>query len=347
MEIILIETDRIALRTLQRTSKDRSNYIKVTVILSLDQGISVDSIACILGIDISTVYRYAQAYQQDGLPQYLKCNYSGYWGLLSSCQLSELRKELTTNLYTNSKQVVAWVKQRWGLSYTAQGMVDLLHRIGFSYKQTSSVPCEADAGRQTAFIAEFEQLVTQSSEEDSVIYFADGVHPTHNTRATRAWIETGTQRVLLTVSGRDRVNINAAYNAQNPVEVIAQEDVTINAQSTQALFEKILDANPSKKVIYIITDNAKYYKNKALKAWVENTKIKMIYLPPYSPNLNPIERLWKFMRQKVINTQFYRTKHEFKDALLKFFDQIHQYKTELEALLTLKFHVINSQSFSD
>ena len=71
-----------------------------------------------------------------------------------------------------------------------------------------------------------------------------------------------------------------------------------------------------------------------------------IFLPPYSPNLNLIERLWKFLRKKVINTGFYRTKGAFKKAVMDFFDRIGCYKEELESLLTLNFRLINSQTIS-
>ena len=69
-----------------------------------------------------------------------------------------------------------------------------------------------------------------------------------------------------------------------------------------------MDRHPEAPFIYIISDNARYYHNKKLKEWVDGTKIRQIFLPPYSPNLNLIERLWKFLRKKVINTGFYRTK---------------------------------------
>jgi len=71
-----------------------------------------------------------------------------------------------------------------------------------------------------------------------------------------------------------------------------------------------------------------------------------VFLPPYSPNLNLIERLWKFLRQKVIDTQFYRTKGAFKNAVLDFFTRLKEYGPELASLLTLKFHILDSQASS-
>ena len=183
-------------------------------------------------------------------------------GRLSSHQIAQLRKEINTNLYLDSKEVVSWILTRWGITYTHQGVVDLLNRIGFTYKQTTCIPCEADSEKQETFLLQLDTLLEQTIDNESVVYFADGVHPTHNTRSTHAWIEKGTQRLQPTLSGRDRVNINAVINAKDPIEVIIEECKTVNAQTTKALYQKIIDANPNKKNIYIISDNARYYRNK-------------------------------------------------------------------------------------
>ena len=127
---------------------------------------------------------------------------------------------------------------------------------------------------------------------------AAAVHPTHNTRSTYAWIEKGTKRQHATVSGRDRININALLRAKVPTDVITLGCDTINAQTTRQLYEKLLKANPKAKKIHLISDNARYYRNKGLMEWLKTTIIEPIFLPPYSPNLNIIERLWKFLRKK-------------------------------------------------
>jgi transposase len=346
MEIHLTATQRDELQIFQRNVEKRSEYVKVTTILLLDKGLPISDIADYLGIDSSTIYRYVNSYISDGLVVYLQTDYQGYWGRLSSNQISQLRKELNTNLYLDSKEVVSWIYTRWGITYTHQGVVDLLNRIGFTYKQTKCVPCEADSEKQEKFLQQLDTLLEETLDNESIVYFADGVHPTHNTRSTHAWIEKGTERLQHTLSGRDRVNINAVINAKDPIEVIIEECKSVNAQSTKALYQKIIDANPNKKNIYIISDNAKYYRNKELMTWIENTPIKPLFLPPYSPNLNLIERLWKFMRKKIINTKFYRTKEEFRQAILKFFKNISQYKDELSSLMTLNFHVFYSKSNS-
>lgn len=330
------------LRKYQKQSSDRVSYIKVTVILMLDMQKGIEEIEEVLGIDGSTIYRYAERYQLDGLEKYLETNYKGYFGELSCVQISLLRKDLKNRLYTTSKEVVDLIEQSFNITYSKEGVVKLLKRIGFSYKQTKQVPCECNVAAQEKFVEELSELLKNAAENKDVIYFIDGVHPTHNTRSTYAWIETGTEFEQPTVSGRDRVNINGAINAMVVDEVHVVECQTVNAQSTKALYQKLIDNNREANAIYAITDNARYYKNTELNEWIKETKIKQKFLPAYSPNLNLIERLWKFLRKEVINKTFFRTKEEFKKAIMYFFDHIKDYKGKLENLMTLNFHISQS-----
>jgi transposase len=341
-----LTTDEIAeLKRYQRQTTDKIIYTKVSCVLMSSQGLSPEVISQSLGIDISTVYRYVKFYSTVGLSAFLSTDYTGYWGKLSSVEISLLRSELRRTVYTDSKSVAVWIKHTFGVAYTQPGVVDLLNRIGFTYKKTKEVPCECNIEKQQSFVSELSEIF-KNQDKKTVIYYADGVHPTHNSRSTYAWIEKGKELEQPTVSGRDRVNINGLVNAQDVTDVLTVDSERINAQSTKELYQLALEKHPEAEKIIIISDNARYYRNKELTEWLQGTIITQLFLPPYSPNLNLIERLWRFLRKKVINTEFYRTKELFRQAINKFFKEIAKYKDELETLLTLKFRLANSQSFS-
>lgn len=345
MEMRLSTSEREELRKLQRNLCGSSDYVRVTCILMLDNGYTPSAISDCLGMNISTIYRYRSSYVHGGAAELLENRHKGYWGLLDSRQLSMLQKELREQVYTDSKSVAQWIKNTFGIEYTSQGVVDLLNRIGFTYKKTTEVPCEANASLQEDFVRELAETFSKM-DKDAVVYYADGVHPTHNSRSTYAWIEKGEKLEQPTVSGRDRVNINGLLNARDVTDVIALDCESVNAESTRQLYQMALERHPEAPEIYIISDNARYYHNKELREWAKGTRIKQIFLPPYSPNLNLIERLWKFLRKKVINTGFYRTKEEFRRAIRRFFDSIGLFREELESLLTLNFRLVNSQCIS-
>ncbi len=66
--------------------------------------------------------------------------HKSYWGLIDSIQLAALRKELHGHIYTDARSVTARIKSTFGVEYTPQGVVDLLNRLGFTYKKASEVP---------------------------------------------------------------------------------------------------------------------------------------------------------------------------------------------------------------
>ncbi|TDN37828.1 IS630 family transposase [Hymenobacter sp. UV11] len=343
MNISLTPAERAQLQQWQKQRRDNDGYVKVTVVLLLDKGRSAGSIADDLGLDQATVYRYAAAFTELGLAQYLAHEQPGYWGLLTSAQLAHLCQQVNAQLYTDCKALQDWLLRTYRVAYSRSGLTDLLHRLGFTYKLTTPVPCQAEVQAQADFLDELAMLEAHVERGEAVLYYADAAHPTHNTRCTRAWCEVGKERPLLTVSGRERVNLNAALNAYDPTQVLLDETSCVNAQSTKRLYEQLLAAHPDKTRIYVVCDNARYYKNKDLRAWLADKPICQVFLPPYSPNLNLIERFWKYLRQKIINTTFYRTKGQFRTAVLDFFTRLPECGPDLASLLTRKFHILDAQ----
>ena len=209
--------------------------------------------------------------------------------------------------------------------------------MGFVYKKTTLIPSKYDAEEQKKFKDAYDAMRRTLPEAETMI-FMDGVHPQHNTTCTNAWINKGEIKTVKSNTGKSRININGAYNPITQ-EVIIHEDQTINAQTIMVSFKKIEEHYLSKKIIHIFVDNAKYYKNKMVGEYLKTSRINLIFLPPYSPNLNLIERLWKLMRKKVINNKYYEKFAEFKQALLDFFIDLPKNKKLLESFIGTELHL--------
>jgi len=191
MNVGLSDSERNQLRQWQKQRRDHDGYVKVTVVLLLDKGRSVGSLADDLGLDEATVYRYARAFADAGLTKYLAHEQPGYWGLLTSAQLAHLCQQVNTELYTDCKDLQEWLLRTHRIHYSVSGLTDLLHRLGFTYQLTTPVPCQADAVAQADFLDELAVLEAHVEQGEAVLYYADAAHPTHNTRCTRAWCEVG------------------------------------------------------------------------------------------------------------------------------------------------------------
>lgn len=144
-------------------------------------------------------------------------------------------------------------------------------------------------------------------------------------------------------AGRKRYNVLGALNAITRELTVFTNVTYINSFSICALLDQLKAYYPDGLPIYVILDNARYQKNKFVQAYAEQLGIILVYLPAYSPNLNLIERLWKFVKKKVLYSVYYADFSAFTAAINQCLtDTQDKYKEELSTLLTLNF-----QTFKD
>lgn len=310
---------------------------RVKAVIALAKGWSAAQVAEILLIDEKTSRHYFQRYQNGGSLALLDDHYTGAEPKLDEHQMCELEAELQIRIFPDAKAVIAHIKKQYGVRYSVSGVVALLHRLGFSYKKPTHVPGKQDPVKQQAFVDEYRKLKATKDEKDP-IYFADATHPQHNSVPSYGWIKKGPSKGLEANCGRQRLNINGAIDIET-LEPVTGFYETVNADTTIDLFAKIEAKHTEAETIYIIVDNARYYRSSVLREALEGTKIKLIFLPPYSPNLNLIERYWKFFKKKVVNNLYYETFAEFKQACLIFFRKRKKYLPELQTLLTENFQI--------
>ncbi len=329
-----------AYKYLHKNTKVQKKADRIKAILLLNTGYTYEEIADILLIDDGTVRRWHRIFETDGIKTLLEDNYNGGTSKLMTPEKLELSRHLEDNIFLTAKEICAHVKNKYGIDYTPKGMTSLLHQMGFSYKKPKHIPGKANQKAQEEFIKKYNELKATKSQEDQ-IYFMDGVHPLHNSQPAFGWIKKGKEQVLKTNTGRMRVNINGAYDIENH-RVVIREDESINSQSTIALLGQMLNAQSIGK-LYVILDNAKYYRSQIVKGFLEkNPRIQFVFLPPYSPNLNIIERLWKFFKKKTTYNKYYEKFAIFKEKCLSFFENIDEYKKELESLMTENFQLIQA-----
>ena len=323
------------LRTAHRQVRDVREAYRINAVILLGQGRTVADVADALLFDPDTVRSYFKRYKEGGLDGLLRMSYAGSEALLDAAQLAELDAHLQTRLYPSSEAVARWVEERWGVRYTPSGMTALLHRLGYRYKKAKLTPGKPDAERQQAFVENYKHI----KEGGDPIYFMDATHPQHNPVIGCGWIKRGEDFPIKSNTGRRRLNINGAIEiATYSAEI--RFDVTIDAASTIALFEQIEKAHPNATRIVVICDNARYYRSRAVQEYLTTSRIHLEFLPPYSPNLNLIERFWKFFKRQVLYNRYYETFEKYKDACQQFFARLSEYVPQLRSLLTENFQII-------
>lgn len=198
------------------------------------------------------------------------------------------------------------------------------------------IPARADIQVQENFKTEtLEPLVEQAQQKKIHLFFVDAAH--FVLLPFLGYLYSLVVRFIKAASGRQRFSVLGALNAVTKELVAITEHTYINAASVCALLEKLHERFRDLPIV-LIMDNARYQRCKRVLEKALSLGIQIVFLPPYSPNLNLIERLWKFVKKKVLYNQYYPKYEQFCSAILNCLEQTDStYKEELETLLVARF----------
>ncbi len=338
MNSFLTGKQKAELLTFLRLERNRRRADRIRVILLLDSGESVTDIARFLFFDEGTIRNCKRRYEEGGLSRLVYDDHRGRMSYLSEEQRKKLVLELESKVYPTTKAVVLYVQKTFGVVYTVNGMTALLHKLDFSYKKPKGVPGKADIEKQKVFIQRYRRI----KKRGDLVYFADSTHPMLNPVISSGWIKKGVEFKVKTNSGRERVNINGAIEI-NSLDFVSRSCERVNKNSMQELLRAVRARQPMRdKRLYLVLDNAPYNRAFQVRDLAKSLDITLLYLPPFSPNLNPIERFWKFVKKKTMANVYFSDLKTFRKELMLFLRGVRKYRAELSMLITDNFHVIET-----
>ena len=305
------------------------------------EGWTQKQIAQALRIRYETVQDHLNDYQNS---KKLKPENGGSKSHLNPDQTAQLMSHLEANTYLKSEHVCAYVEQTFGVKFTVSGMTKWLTRNGFSYKKPKGTPAKADPEKQAEFIRYYENLLN-TLPEDEPVEFADAVHPTMATKVTYGWIRKGQDKLIATTASRTRINLLGSINLETMDVTIASHE-TIDSKAMEKHFAALRKKYPKAPRIHQIVDRGSYNISAETKEAAEKYGIVLHHLPPYSPNLNPIERLWKVMNEFVRNNRVFKNAAEFRKAIDDFFAKWPEIAQSMVDRINDNFQTINKVSSS-
>ena len=252
-----------ALRQAHKSEYYKRSAYKINCVILLGNGWTLEEVRDALLLDNETLRSYVKKYQEGGLPELLKVDYKGSEPQLSVAEIEQLCSALDTQFFLTTQSIIDFVEKKFGIIYSQSGTRDLLHRLNYVYKKPKLVPGNPDIEAQEIFAQQYEEFMENKPENVEVL-FMDAVHPQHNTMAAYGWIKRGEERKIQTSSGRDRLNLHGAMNAET-LELTVIESETVDEDSTIQLLEILENKYALARTIFVILDNAKYHYSKKVK----------------------------------------------------------------------------------
>jgi transposase len=316
-------------------------------LLLLDDGWTAERVTEALFIDAETGRSRRRLYAAGGRAGVERLAYAGHAAVLGEAEVAALSAELSGRVYLTAKAVCGFVAGRFGLTYTPHAMARLLGRLGYVWKRPKVVPAKADAAAQRAFLDGTLLPLMAEAEADPAtpLLFVDATHPAYDAHPAQGWIRRGERASLPSNHGRVNVTLNGALSWPAR-EVITREATKITGPEMAAFFAQIEARYPAARRITLIADNATYNRAAVVREWLARPgcRVRVVYLPPYAPNLNLIERLWRFFKKKALWNTHHQGLADFRTAIRGFFADLGRWKAELASLLTNRFHLIGHQT---
>ena len=225
---------------------------------------------------------------------------------LNDAQTELVIEHLSEITYFHMHDIREYIKNAFDVEYSIPGLQKWLHRNRFSYKQFKGVPHKYDQEKQDSFVEEYNALKATVASDEPIL-FMDATHPTQATKVSCGWIRTGVDKPIKTTGSRTRLNIVGVIRLGYLQDAITKQYATVNGESIIDFFKLIKEQYVTNKPIHLVLDGAGYHRSAIVKTQAEAFGIKLHYLPPYSPNLNPIERLWKVMNEHARNNKYFAT----------------------------------------
>ena len=335
------------LRQYRDHQRDGRLNIRFLGLLMLAKNMAIEEVACLLGRSVKTLMNWGHQYLTRGIDSLNSFNYTPKQTYLKPAQCKQLVTWVKKTNPAKTKQVKAYITTQFKVTYSVEAVRQLLHQHGLKRMRPKEVPGKAPSEEtQRAFVLQYE-VMKGAYAPGTVFLFLDAMHLVHQNEPGYCWGDPKDPPVIQTNSGRKRLNILGGYHPANYSLIHVTGEEACNAKRVLELFELIAIQHTAAPYIVLFADNAKYFKAKMVTEWLEaHPQVHLEFLPPYAPNLNLIERFWKFAKAHLVKNTYYEKYKTFRAHVFRLLNHVDKYVEELKTLMVEKFQIIQPKTAS-
>lgn len=269
---------------------------------AIEKGMHPEDAADVYDVGRSTVYKWWREFQSRGAAAFEVKPAPGRPPRLSDGQLAQLRswiagrdpRQLQFDFALWTRQMVRdLIKREFGVEYTLPAVGNILASLGLSPQRPLVRAYEQDPEAVARWKTErYPQIVAEAKAQEAAVFFCDEAGVRTDCHSGTTWAPVGQTPVVRGTGNRKSLNMISAVSPHGKLH-FSFVDGNINSASFIAYCEKLLHDIPGK--IFLIVDGHSAHKSKKTLKFAESTagRLTLFYLPPYSPELNPDEWVWK------------------------------------------------------
>jgi transposase len=320
---------------------------KMEALYLKSQNVPHGEICRLCRISKTTLTTYLGEYQTGGVARLKELDYQG-----QPSELNQHRASLTAYFKEhpprNTAEAQAAIEQLTGLKRSPTQVRALMKRLGLKCRKVGFVPGRAtdpdkQAEQENFRVNQLEPRLQEAEAGQRVVLFMDAAHFVYGVFLGMVWCFV--RLFMPSPSGRKRFNVLGAINAVTKEVLIVTNETYINAESVCLLLTDMAHRYGSLPITLVL-DNARYQKCELVFTHAAALGIELLFLPSYSPHLNLIERLWRFVRKECLYSKSYADFASFKQAIATCIETAHtEHRAELDTLLAWNFQSFKKVQF--
>jgi transposase len=315
--------------------------MRIRVVKRVQDGESPEIIAKILGLDRSTVYGWLARYRRGGWDGLKAKPLAGrppklsgkmmQWVYETVTRKNPLQLNFVFALWTRD-MVAKLIKDKFGMKLSVASVGRLLAQLGITCQKPLHRAQERDEALVQQWLKkDYPQIRATARKAGADIYFGDAAHIRSDHHAGRTWGIKGETPIVETTGARHAMSLISAITSRGHMRFMIVEKGGVNADVFIEFLKRLIAG--AKRVIFLIVDRGPAHVAKKTKAFVEslNGSLRLFYLPPYSPDRNPDELVWKHLKADTVGRMAVTNRDDFKSKVRSSMRQLQNNPAKIRA----------------
>jgi transposase len=348
LRIVLTEDQQRAVNEERDSHPQQHVRRKMLVLWLLHSGLTREKAAKVAGLGRATVQRYVAAFRDGGLEGLRHWGVTGHASDLAAHH-ERIREEFTRRPARSVAEACERIEGLVGIRRQPSQVRKFLKGMGLKFQRVRAIPVppkktlDEHVREQAEFLeAKLNPRLEEAKASKRHVFFVDAAHMVFGTFVCCLW--SFARLFVRAASGRQRFNVLGAWDAVTRELVCVTNTTVVNTETMCELLRK-LAAQGLVGPVTVVLDNARYQRNAVVQGLAASLGIELLFLPSYSPNLNLIERLWRFTKREALYGRYHATFADFQAAIQDVLGKLStKHEAKLASLMTLNFQVFDDVS---
>lgn len=346
-QYVFRQEEKHSLQAARDQHTDGRLKLRFVALLMLAEEMAIATVAHVVGKNVKTLERWGEQYLTQGIDSLNSFHDKAKPTTLKPWQIEPLVAWVKQTHPATAKQVKASLAEQFRVNYAVETVRVLMLKQGLRRLRPPTQPGHPPSVEEQQDVVMNDGRMKAESAPGTPLLFLDGMHLVHQLQPGYCWGDPKDPPVFKTNTGRKRLHLLGAYHPADSSLLHVTGEAACHGERVVELFEVIAAHHPTAPEVIMFSDNAADFYSDHVRDWLEaHPRLWLLPLPPYAPNLNLIERVWKFVKELLVKNTYYEKDKTFRAEAFRLLNHLDKHVEALKTFMVEKFQIIQPKSVS-